>query len=345
MKQTRLFTLCLAMLLTLAMAAGVAHAEMVKKVDNFIIFVDQSGSMAQKHDTLGKTKIDLAKNAAAAMNKAIPELDYTGALFCFAPFEARIQPTAYNEAAFGKGIANLPDDFDIFNRNTPMGNGLMDIDPVISGMSGKTAVIMFTDGDSNYGSDPVMQAKALYAKYGANLCLHIVSLADTDHGRMVIDQIRALSGCSVNAEIPKFFEPAAMSSFVKDVFYEEVAAEPAPAPVEPAAMTISFDLHFGFDKYKITDEMIPVLEEVKMLLEENPSLKFEIAGHTDSTGTEAYNQGLSERRAGSVQTWLVENGISANRLTAVGYGELNPKYDNGTREGRRLNRRVDLLSK
>lgn len=345
MNHSRITAICLAMFMFMAVAAGTANAEIVKKVDNFIIFMDQSGSMAQKHAELGKTKIEIAKKAALSMNQAIPNLDYTGALFCFAPFEARIQPTSYNKGAFEAGIKNLPDDFDIFNRNTPMGNGLMDIDPVLAGLSGKTAVVMFTDGDSNYGADPVMQAKALYAKYGSNLCLHVVSLADTDHGRMVVDEIRSMAGCSVNAELPQLLDSAAMAQFVNDVFYENVDSAPAPAPVAASPMTISFDLHFGFDKYEITDEMVPVLEEVKLLLEENQSLKFEIAGHTDSTGTEAYNQGLSERRAGSVESWLVSNGIDAERLTAVGYGELNPKYDNGTREGRRLNRRVDLLSK
>ncbi|WP_018124563.1 OmpA family protein [Desulfovibrio oxyclinae] len=346
MKQTRIIALCLAMAATMLLGVGIANAKMVKKVDNFIIFMDQSGSMAQQYTAMGKTKIDLAKKAAAAMNDEVPDLDYTAAIFCFAPFEARIQPTGYSTGAFADGIAALPDDFDIFDRNTPMGNGFMDLDPVLSGLSGKTAVIMFTDGNSNIGADPVMQAKALYAKYGSNLCLHIVSLATNDHGRMVIDQIRALDGCSVNAEVTQFFEPAFLSNYANNVFYKEVQEEKKPEPMPaPAAMTISFDLHFGFDKYKITDEMVPVLEEVKMLLDENKSLEFEIAGHTDSIGTEAYNQGLSERRAGSVHDWLVENGIDSDRLTTKGYGELNPKYDNGTREGRRLNRRVDLLSK
>jgi len=90
--------------------------------------------------------------------------------------------------------------------------------------------------------------------------------------------------------------------------------------------------------------MVPVLEQAKMILEEDGKTKFVVSGHTDSTGTEEYNQGLSERRAASVKNWLVSNGVSAKRLQVAGYGETRAKYDNGTKEGRKLNRRVELQS-
>ena len=112
-----------------------------------------------------------------------------------------------------------------------------------------------------------------------------------------------------------------------------------------AKEVITFNLLFGFDKSAITDEMVPVLEQAKMILEEDPGTTFVVSGHTDSTGTEDYNQGLSERRAASVKNWLVSNGLSASRLQTVGYGETRSKYDNATKEGRKLNRRVELQSK
>jgi OOP family OmpA-OmpF porin len=225
-----------------------------------------------------------------------------------------------------------------------LGNGLMDLDPVIAGLSGKTALIMFTDGNSNTGADPIAQAKALYAKYGDKLCIHVVSYADTARGQMIIDEIRALSSCTVVADATSLMAAGGMDAYVKDVFYKD-AAVVAPAPVVPTAKeTITFSLHFGFDKYQITDEMIPVLEQAKMILEEG-NASFEVAGHTDSTGAEAYNQGLSERRADSVMNWLTSNGVPASRLTAKGYGEMSPKYDNTTKEGRKLNRRVEILTK
>ena len=124
-----------------------------------------------------------------------------------------------------------------------------------------------------------------------------------------------------------------------------VVVAPAPAPVVVAKEIVSFDLLFDFDKSAIKDEMVPVLEQAKMILEEDSAVNFTVSGHTDSTGPEVYNQGLSERRATSIKNWLVSNGVSAARLEAVGYGETQPKYDNATREGRKLNRRVELQSK
>lgn len=70
-----------------------------------------------------------------------------------------------------------------------------------------------------------------------------------------------------------------------------------------------------------------------------------VQGHTDSTGSEQYNQALSERRAQSVFNHLIGYGVGADRMTAVGYGEGYPIADNATSEGRQLNRRVDLLLK
>ncbi len=349
MRQSRkllLLALALVMSLTFALSAP-ATAKMVKKVDNFIFFIDQSGSMAMRYQAEGDSKIHMAMPILKAMNKAVPELDYTAAMFLFAPFEAKVQPGAYNKAGMDSALDTVSTKFDIFNRTTPMGNGLMDLDPVLAGLSGKTALIIFTDGHSNIGPDAVAQAKALYSKYGNNLCIHIVSFADTAPGKMTIDEIRALSSCTVVADSKTLMAPGGMDKYVGDVFYAEVADTPAPAPAPAPVLppSISFNLHFGFDQYQILDEMVPVLEEAKVILDEYPSAIFVVAGYTDSTGPEDYNQGLSERRASSVKNWLIAHGIDAARLEAMGYGELNPKYDNGTRDGRKLNRRVEILTK
>ncbi|MFH1913113.1 MAG: OmpA family protein [Pseudomonadota bacterium] len=351
MRQSKLLLLTLAAVLTLTFAlATTASARMVKDVDNFIFFLDQSGSMAQKHKTLDTKKIDMAIETMQAMNKAVPNLDYNASLFLFAPFESKLRPGVYNKAAMSNAISSVKTDFDIFGRLTPMGNGLIDLDPVIAGLRGETALIVFTDGLSNLGADPVAQARALYAKYGNNLCIHVVSFSDHAKGQMIIDDVRALSSCTVVADYTSLTAPGAMDAYAREVFYSQAPAAPAPAPapvpVTPMEKeTITFSLHFGFDKYQITDEMIPVLEQAKMILDENPSASYVIGGHTDSTGPEAYNQGLSERRAGSVKDWMVTNGVSTSRLESKGYGELSPRYDNSTSEGRKLNRRVEIQTK
>jgi OOP family OmpA-OmpF porin len=79
-----------------------------------------------------------------------------------------------------------------------------------------------------------------------------------------------------------------------------------------------------------------------MILKRHTDLKVEIAGHTDSRGNEAYNQGLSERRAQAVADYLVAHDANGSNITVKGYGENQPVADNGSDEGRASNRRVEL---
>jgi outer membrane protein OmpA-like peptidoglycan-associated protein len=117
---------------------------------------------------------------------------------------------------------------------------------------------------------------------------------------------------------------------------------PKPAPPPPPKMIELRGVHFAFDSAQITPEGQRILDEQVETLKENPGLKVEIAGHTDAIGTDAYNQGLSERRAQSVKGYLVSKGIAAGRLKTVGYGETRPIASNDTEAGRAQNRRVEL---
>ena len=102
------------------------------------------------------------------------------------------------------------------------------------------------------------------------------------------------------------------------------------------------DVNFEFDSAKLTADSSTTLDGAVGTLNRYPELTVECTGHTDSVGTEQYNQGLSERRAHSVCTYLTEHGINASRLTEHGYGETKPIADNSTADGRAKNRRVTL---
>ena len=103
-------------------------------------------------------------------------------------------------------------------------------------------------------------------------------------------------------------------------------------------------IYFDFDQATIGPESRPALEGAARILKENPGIRVEIQGHTDSKGSDAYNLLLSERRAQSVVDYLVRNlGIDLSRLTAEGYGESKPVADNETDDGRAINRRVDFV--
>jgi len=101
--------------------------------------------------------------------------------------------------------------------------------------------------------------------------------------------------------------------------------------------------NFDFDKSVIRPDDFDRLDKDVATLKEWGDVKVEVAGHTDSVGTEEYNMGLSLRRANAVRNYLVDKGIEADRLTVKGYGESQPIADNATAEGRFQNRRVELI--
>lgn len=118
-----------------------------------------------------------------------------------------------------------------------------------------------------------------------------------------------------------------------------LAPAAAPAPVMPDLKGVNFD----FDQSYIRQEDFAKLDQDVSTLKQWGDVKVEVAGHTDSIGTDEYNMGLSLRRADAVRNYLVDKGIAADRLTVKGYGESQPIADNATDAGRFQNRRVELI--
>lgn len=103
-------------------------------------------------------------------------------------------------------------------------------------------------------------------------------------------------------------------------------------------------VNFDNDKDLLRPESIAILDEAVSTLKRYPGLKVEIAGHTDSRSSDAHNLDLSQRRAKAVMDYFIGQGVEADRLSAKGYGEVEPIADNGTAAGRFKNRRVELRS-
>lgn len=99
---------------------------------------------------------------------------------------------------------------------------------------------------------------------------------------------------------------------------------------------------FATDSADLSPAFFDVLNSVGKVLGEFDQTVVEVAGHTDSTGSDAYNQSLSERRSASVSTYLQAQGVLSQRLITVGMGEARPVADNTTAEGRQANRRVEI---
>ena len=123
----------------------------------------------------------------------------------------------------------------------------------------------------------------------------------------------------------------------EEVMVEEVAvAEPAEA------VRVELDVKFDFDKAQVKQESYGDIKALADFMKQYPQTSTVVEGHTDSVGSDAYNQGLSERRAGAVRDVLVNQyGVESSRVQAVGYGESRPVADNASADGRAINRRVE----
>lgn len=110
-------------------------------------------------------------------------------------------------------------------------------------------------------------------------------------------------------------------------------------------ISVEFDssVLFALNSFSLTSDATGNLNKLVTILNEYPDTNIEIQGHTDSSGSEQYNQTLSEKRAGAVSTYLLQKAINAGRISTKGYGEMSPKYDNATEVGRAQNRRVEFV--
>lgn len=129
---------------------------------------------------------------------------------------------------------------------------------------------------------------------------------------------------------------------------QELAAAKRQLGAEETALEVRVELPadvlFDFDRADIRADAADALAKLATIIAAYPQGRVELSGHTDSQGGDAYNMGLSQRRAAAVARWLVSrHGIDASRLQTRGEGETRPVADNGSEQGRQRNRRVEAL--
>ena len=113
-----------------------------------------------------------------------------------------------------------------------------------------------------------------------------------------------------------------------------------PNPLKDLLAKSLTDVNFKTGSAELTASSLPYLDTIAKSLSDYPELLLTITGHTDSDGTDEYNQALSDKRADSVKTYLVNKGIADNKIISVGKGESEPIATNDTKEGKEKNRRV-----
>jgi OOP family OmpA-OmpF porin len=339
------------------------------KVDNFVIIMDNSTSMTENYGD--KIKLDISKDLLSAVNESLPELNYKAQLITFGP-KNRVYndfgPATYSTAGLGGAIAAVKNPSG--GSNVPLANALQAAGESLKSSQGTIAVIVLADGDL-MNKVPVNAAAALKKQYGDRLCIYTILLGDSPAGKKVLAQIASAGACGSATNVDDLAASGKVAAFVEGIFLTKKSA-PAPKPVAAAAQadsdgdgvpdsidqcpntpygatvdargcwTYDATVLFGFDSTEIDPQAFNMLDEAVVVMGKNSDLKVEINGHTDSTGSAEYNLGLSERRANTVMKYFVDKGIDASRLTAKGFGLTQPVADNGTKEGRAKNRRVEL---
>jgi OOP family OmpA-OmpF porin len=225
-KTARILGLIGLILVMLGSLLGVVLAEekLIPKVDNFIVLVDQSGSMFMTSQGAVLAKAKLAKDILSAINERTPELGYVGAIQIFPPSKTLIGPQRYARNSFGNVIQNLPEERRIFGNRTPLGEGILDLGEVLKNMPPrKTAIIVLSDGEENVGLEALGAVETMTAEY-QYVSFHTVSLAEKNEGKAILEEITRISGGVYVEGSELSSDEMALDRFVKEVFYSVAVA-------------------------------------------------------------------------------------------------------------------------
>jgi outer membrane protein OmpA-like peptidoglycan-associated protein len=141
---------------------------------------------------------------------------------------------------------------------------------------------------------------------------------------------------------PSYLFQSLHFNYLQSAESQPVIKNVALLSVEKDASVILNNLFFDVDQYVLKEQSLTELNEIVKFLRANQSVKIEISGHTDNSGTESYNQQLSLRRAASVEEYLKKQGIEVTRLYQKGYGAQRPIKPNNSDENRQMNRRIEF---
>lgn len=349
------------------------------KVDTLFILNDSSSSMSALYEGAGfhsgATKLSVAKTLLSRMNQAIPETKLNTGLrsFGFGPcidwdgystLNQSIQPHA------SEALQNTIQSLKCSSGGTPIANAMQETQNDLKTSSGNIALFIISDGH-NYEKSPAPIVDQLKQQLGNRLCVYTLWVGNEKEtaGQAVLQELSEIGQCGGSTTVDQVASNDGMSQFIEQMMFNKIAP-PIIQPVKEEVIEIdsdgdniadsrdncpdtpkganvdskgcwSFsDTYFATDSVEITDKNSPIFKNAIEVLHQNPNLSIEIQGHTDDTGSQAYNQKLSERRAEAVKTELIRQGVNASRLTTIGLGETEPVAPNNTVEGRQLNRRV-----
>ncbi len=257
-----------------------------------------------------------------------------------ATFTARMTNENYMPDQFTVEFDFKNEDFGLNHISVDFGNRVYYAqDPAI--MPG----ITFDNGGVNWTLGDVDYPEGLAANTKQAMQWHHIAIAiNKTAGKIYIDQFRVVNVNNLTGKPNNvtFHVDGYENSFVKNIriaaggidIYKQVSTD---------SKIVMHGILFDVDKATLKPESMGSINQIYGLLKKDPSLKFEIDGHTDNSGNADHNMTLSQQRADAVKTQLVSMGVDASRLTTKGFGDTKPMDTNDTPEGKANNRRVEFI--
>jgi len=320
--------------------AVVITDEIIKTADNFIVLFDSSSSMKAPYKDTGMTTLDAAKKLLKDRNEILPDLGYNAGLYLFTPFKPIYMMQKYDRDKFAAAIDQLPAEA---SGATLMQQGLLKLEGVLSGLSGRTAVFLFTDGSYSQmpgSKKPQDIARELAQKY--NACFYVISTAKGNQEKDVLNAVASINECSRVVPFDQVYEkPVYLAGAL---YVIETRIEKYLTTVYRLADVKIDNIQFDFNSVQIRPEYNDELTILGEFLKNNPSTYVVLTGFTDNAGSPEYNLGLARRRAESVEAYLIDKfNVGVGQIVTQWYGLADPVAGNDTSDGRRQNRRVESI--
>jgi OOP family OmpA-OmpF porin len=335
-------------------------------VDQAMILFDSSGSISRTKQFPGEKA--LLESFVASM----PDGSYEAGALAFGGFERQTLPLAKFDR---NALASHAKDVRYLSEGTPIHTILGEAQESLAGKQKRSAVVLLSDGlyKDVVGRDVESElsfdsARKLAESYDGKLCLHTVQVGNEAAGTEFLRKLASTTDCGSSRSAASLSDASSLQAFQREIFMGAAAAPVAAVPsdsdgdgvidprdqcpntpqgakVDARGCWVLEWVYFETNSAKI----LPASEsriaaEVLPVLEKNPKLRIRVDGHTDSRGSTAYNQKLSEQRANAVRDFLIAKGVAATRVEAKGFGEAKPIAPNDTAANLQKNRTTEITA-
>jgi len=290
-----------------------------------VMFILDTSESMNEQDYSGEIKIDKAKEPIIKTVSRLDRTRYNASLITFEECDPKL---AVKPSDNLDKIVNITRYIEA-KGSTPLANAIRFSGKVLENIENKM-VILLTDGEESCNGNPVAEAKKLYERYGIKINFQIIGYAVDDSTRRELEKISNISKAWGYHDAKDYIDLKKIIDEITFVYRD------------PRINANEFVFEFDTGSAQLNEDYSSEIKKMHNYLKNNNE-HIKIIGHTDLVGLKASNYELSKKRANVVRNELVRLGINPNRITTDGKGEEKPIARNDTEEGRRRNRRVEIL--